>query len=565
MSKVDGESGFPEFIHFATGGRSDRSKKVVDGSKDDSAAPPLSSVPAPRSTFQTPTKTASTQPRRGILKNSSYRFTGRSCSSSGAKAKQIVVSTPTTVGTQDCGCSLLDYSVEEDDEVVSGSSVLGSAGGSISTKGMRTAVDKLICDMAGIDQNATKKKKCSGQTESDIDGNRLSKQNHVRKSKASEPSSSSVSVASTSTSSTSICSTEETASTTSTTKEEQQRCARIKHIENLNERINNAKARRLVERKAFRREDKLLLRLARQLKSISKQIREDAMKIHMLEESNRLREKAYNHSLDDLNKLRSDRIVLIERLRVRMEEALADDREQLARVLRVQKAELEAHKRNHQFHCQALCESVLEADNDLERMRDLWEEHLGEGRVTRRSPLLRGAMVVMVLVLAVFIIFAGGVETNGAANLNLSAEEPMVRAEIPSGGAPKPVPVSEEDHNTTGDDVCRSTNSTIPTDTATATTASMLESTTETSDENDELVKPVRIQSEPTSRTIELGTNDLFLRDVARNNLSFRNNTNEYVNTAISEKKQKRRKGHRFKPIHVVANLFRKPRNRDDL
>ena len=60
------------------------------------------------------------------------------------------------------------------------------------------------------------------------------------------------------------------------------RHARIKHIEDLNERIKAAKARKIVERKAYRREDKLLLRLARELKTTSKQVSETAWKVQQV-------------------------------------------------------------------------------------------------------------------------------------------------------------------------------------------------------------------------------------------------------------------------------------------
>ena len=73
--------------------------------------------------------------------------------------------------------------------------------------------------------------------------------------------------------------------------------------------------------------------------------------------------------------MRSARSSLKESLLVEKQQKLADDREKRERILRVQKAELEAHKRSHQFNCQALCESVLEANNELDRMRALWEKH----------------------------------------------------------------------------------------------------------------------------------------------------------------------------------------------
>ena len=103
----------------------------------------------------------------------------------------------------------------------------------------------------------------------------------------------------------------------------------------------------------------------------------------------------------------------------------------------------------------------------------------------------------------------------------------------------------------------------IPTGTATETTTSILESTTDTSDET---IKPIEFQWEPTSQTTTgPETIDSFLRDVASNDISdSQTDTNEYANsTTNTEKKQKRRqkrpRGQQFKkPIHAVASLFRK-------
>ena len=79
----------------------------------------------------------------------------------------------------------------------------------------------------------------------------------------------------------------------------------------------------------------------------------------------------------ELQDLRISRTLLQERLNAEHQRKLNEDREHRNKILRVQDSELEAHKRNHQFNCQSLCESILEANTDLDRMRTLWEQHLG--------------------------------------------------------------------------------------------------------------------------------------------------------------------------------------------
>lgn len=94
-----------------------------------------------------------------------------------------------------------------------------------------------------------------------------------------------------------------------------------------------------------------------------------------------------------------------------MQSKLEAQREQWNRILRVQDAELKAHKRNHQCNCQALCESVLNANNDLDRMRALWEEHMGTANIVQKSRSnnrgrLWVAMVVVIFILKTIIVMS---------------------------------------------------------------------------------------------------------------------------------------------------------------
>ena len=144
-----------------------------------------------------------------------------------------------------------------------------------------------------------------------------------------------------------------------------------------------------------------------------------------MEESNQFCEECYNQTLKELEEFTSSRRT--ERLLSENETKLIEDREQRDRIIRVQNAELEAQKRNHQFKCQTLCESVLDANNDLNRMRALWQKHVGEndddhdlflqnegrkdskkrgGRKSSRvsSLLVRAVVVVFVITTTLFVV-----------------------------------------------------------------------------------------------------------------------------------------------------------------
>lgn len=147
------------------------------------------------------------------------------------------------------------------------------------------------------------------------------------------------------------------------------RHARIKHIEDLNERIKAAKARKLVERKAYRREDKLLLRLARELKTTSKQVNETAWKIQQLEETNERLQEDTARSQRELHQLKSTVTpTLQQRLLSEHQVMLENDKSKHRFVLRDQSTSLEALNTAHQLRCQELCESVLDANAQVDRL-----------------------------------------------------------------------------------------------------------------------------------------------------------------------------------------------------
>ena len=245
---MSSERRLPRIIQLGNKLRSSPFKKLKAPSD-----PPPSTLP-PKNLFQTPTKETkpTTKRIRGILKTPSHRFSGIKAIS---PKKNRYPSTPETAATNDS----YEQDWKANNSIRSSSIRSGSTIGSVSTfgttstKGIEQTIEKIIHDdHIGEPSSETEISSCDDE---------IHRNNHA---------SSSESVSSASTSST-ICST--------TSKEELQRCARIKHIEDLTERIREARARKLVERRAYRKEDRLLLRFARQLKAVCKESRENALNI----------------------------------------------------------------------------------------------------------------------------------------------------------------------------------------------------------------------------------------------------------------------------------------------
>lgn len=258
------ERRLPRIIQIGSrrrGGKNSPKKKA------NAPSDPPPSTPPPKNLFQTPTKgsksasapsSTNSQSRiRGILKNPSYRFSGNAKSSSPQKNKSP--STPETFKIDDSYEQEWTVNNSERSCSIRSGSTTGSesTSGTTSTEGIEKTIEDIINnDKLRPPSSPTHTASCDEETAT----NRPS-------------ASSTASVSSASTSST-ICS-----SSSTTSKEELQRCARIKHIEDLTERIREAKARKLVERRAYRKEDRLLLRFARQLKAVCKESRENALNI----------------------------------------------------------------------------------------------------------------------------------------------------------------------------------------------------------------------------------------------------------------------------------------------
>ena len=385
----------PEFIHIGKW-----RQRLGENSSAANASHPPPDSPPPSSLHET--RMRAFKPSRGILKTPSYKFSGIRIPSK-TKIKQGS-STPTTVGTNE--------SMDDDMSHASscGSSTMCSAGtfGTTSSEGIKKAIDKIILE----------------KTRS-IEESSNSVSNDDNKGLESTSDDNSVTLGSTSSSNVST--------NVPTTKEELQKFTRINHIKVLNERISEAKARKLVERKAYRREDKLLMRLARQMKTVSKRRREIFMNMERLKETHKFSEDRYNGVRKELEDLKASRMSLNEDLRAEKQRMLLIDREKRERILRVQKAEFEAHTRSHQLNCQELCESILIANNEVDRLRTILEERTSdnsssgnrgrERQKKRRSRFLRSPQTVLMIGIFAIVASAILVATVGVIRFRLFGEK----------------------------------------------------------------------------------------------------------------------------------------------
>ena len=106
----------------------------------------------------------------------------------------------------------------------------------------------------------------------------------------------------------------------------------------------------------------------------------------------------WSNSLQELETLRSsnqEKPLAAKQL----DDTLAKDRARFESILSEQHQRMETAKRNHRFDCQELCESVLEASEELDRLRNLLANHAaavgtrpsGRGGGHRSSPNRHGS------------------------------------------------------------------------------------------------------------------------------------------------------------------------------
>ena len=129
-----------------------------------------------------------------------------------------------------------------------------------------------------------------------------------------------------------------------------------------------------------------------------------------MEETNQRFDQYYIQSKQELDHLKSSRILLEESLRADRERRLLQDQVRRDDILRDQTAQMELLKTNHQFRCQDLCESVLEANSELNRLRLLGqriskdEDVIERGQQQETSRQQSRSVMLMLMLMATVVI-----------------------------------------------------------------------------------------------------------------------------------------------------------------
>jgi hypothetical protein len=196
---------------------------------------------------------------------------------------------------------------------------------------------------------------------------------------------------------------------------EQQRNARIKHIEDLNERIQEAKQNKIITKNKYKKEDKLILKLARNLKRSCNETVKNELKIKHLEEENEQIKTNWLNTRKELNELKHIRIQIENKLQTNHQQHLEKERIRQNTILDDQKQQLIKTNTDHQLYCHELCVNVLDANTELNRLRDTMNIQLSKeekekqrirnkysksGRTRRRRRLvllMAGAAVAAIL------------------------------------------------------------------------------------------------------------------------------------------------------------------------
>jgi len=141
----------------------------------------------------------------------------------------------------------------------------------------------------------------------------------------------------------------------------------------LNERIANAKTQRSIERSKSKSENVNIIKTAKKLKKVYRELRENYEKMKELKEINKCLKWYIRQSKSELKELQRSRKPENVKQNFGCPERdakLRRERAKLDAVLREQKSLVERTKFRHQLKCTVLCESVLEANDELERLRD---------------------------------------------------------------------------------------------------------------------------------------------------------------------------------------------------
>ena len=101
----------------------------------------------------------------------------------------------------------------------------------------------------------------------------------------------------------------------------------------------------------------------------------------------------WTRSKQELDELTTSRILLQNSLRAGIDERLLEDRERREDIVRDQTSRLESIKKNHQFRCQDLCESVLDANSELNRLRQQQQQQQQQHNIAIESRSSSGTSV----------------------------------------------------------------------------------------------------------------------------------------------------------------------------
>ncbi len=272
--------------------------------------------------------------------------------------------------------------------------------------------------------------------------------------------------------------------------------------------------------------------------------------------------------MQELQDYKASRAVATQELVREMQARLEAEREQFRRVIRVQDAELEAHKRNHQYNCQALCESVLHANNDLDRMRTLWEEHVGGTKRAKSRASLLWASILVALSIATIVVLSARTTTTTTGGSNTTTAPRYVLNGEETDGQLRTLPplnmirmgiIRDEDTNANAE-LLPSTFQSKTTTTTTTTRKSFNEETIDTTISDTAsvvLAETISLDSETHAKSCKIvDGNGEKKQDGSSYHLSSSTSTSETTTTTKQQGEEGKRR--RFKPKQLISNLFRR-------
>jgi hypothetical protein len=216
----------------------------------------------------------------------------------------------------------------------------------------------------------------------------------------------------------------------------QQRNARIKHIEDLNERIQEAKQTKIITKNKYKKEDKLIVKFARNLKRCCHESTKNEIKILQLEKENEQIKAGWWNTRNEVNELKHIRIQITNKLQTKHVQHLEKERIRQTTIVDDQEQQLVKTNTDHQLGCHELCVTVLDANTELNRLRNilttqLLEEEKEKQRVRdrysksgkrkrRRSMMLIMTMMVLLLAASIAAVAILSLPLEGTINIAVS-------------------------------------------------------------------------------------------------------------------------------------------------